>query len=107
MNNCIFENNSITIVSGGAVVLDTSTINGTITHCIFQNNSANGDGGAVWMRSSSVKISVTSSTFQNNRAYYGGAMCSDSGRGIASQTAYFRTVLYLVELCTQRLISTL
>ena len=59
VNASVFVNNS-----GGAVV-STATEN-TITSCLFQGNSAEGDGAAVWIGEPSQSTVVTSSIFNAN-----------------------------------------
>ena len=85
ITHCIFQSNSATNGSGGAVWLDTLAANFNITNCTFQNNSATYyGGGAVWLDTSKGIFSIEKCTFQNNSAIYEGGAIHFSLDGLVS-----------------------
>eukprot|EP00731_Ephydatia_muelleri_P033690 Em0035g27a len=71
---CLFINNN-----GGGVSLHLSTGDVSISHCTFQNNSAdffNGDDGGVSLQLSTGDVSISHCTFQNNGG--GGVLLRES-----------------------------
>ena len=70
ITGCTFQNNSAG--GGGAVMLVGSTGNVSITDCTFLSNSADSYGGAVRLDGSTGGVCLTDCTFQNNSAGHGG-----------------------------------
>ena len=83
ITNCTFQNNSATL-DGGAVMLGGSIGDVSIQNCIFQNNSVVYGGGAVMLGGSTGNVSITYCTFQNNSATVGGAVMFDGSTGDVS-----------------------
>ena len=70
----MFQNNSAE--RGGALNVQSSTL--TLTRNTFQNNSADWGGGALNVESSTLNVTIYRNTFQNNLAHNGGALYVES-----------------------------
>ena len=74
INNCQFEENSVTGNNvGGAIYSNSSVTSNTISQTKFIKNSAGSNGGAVYW-SGSGRINLNKSVFSGNSAKYGAAL---------------------------------
>ncbi len=80
--NCTFNDN-FSVDEAGAIYADgeDGTFTGTLTSCVFTNNTASGNGGAII--NDTATLSINNCTFTGNRADTpfngGGAIYNDSG----------------------------